>query len=103
MIPQRQAAIGAPQDLDDEEKDVLKIAFELNLPMLMQRRNPKAQRSTSRARYEKHKGGKASFGTTAEASARSRPRMPLWRTWWTRMSTVTSTCPLRLMWMRLVS
>ena len=58
VIPQRRAAIGAPQDLDDEEKDFLKIAFELNLPMLMQQRNPKAQRSTSRARYEKYKGGK---------------------------------------------
>ena len=58
VIPERRAAIGAPQDLDDEEKDFLKIAFELKLPMVMQQRNPKTQRSTSRARYEKYKSAK---------------------------------------------
>jgi hypothetical protein len=52
VIPERRAAIGAPQDLDDEEKDFLKIAFELKLPMVIQQRNLKTQRSTSRARYE---------------------------------------------------
>jgi len=58
VVPERRAAIGAPQDLDDEEKDFLKIAFELKLPMVMQQRNPKTQRSTSRARYEKYKSAK---------------------------------------------
>ena len=58
VVPERRAAIGAPQDLDDEEKYFLKIAFELKLPMVMQQRNPKTQRSTSRARYEKYKSAK---------------------------------------------
>ena len=55
VIPERRAAIGAPQDLDDEELDFLKTALELNLPMVMQQRNPKMSNTSSRARYERYK------------------------------------------------
>ena len=61
-IPQRRAAIGAPQDLDVEELDFLKMAMELGLPLVLQQRNPKQVRdgkpSSSRARYEKYKSAK---------------------------------------------
>ena len=58
VIPERRAAIGVPQDLTDEELDFLRTALELNLPMVMQQRNPKRQHSESRARYEKYKSGR---------------------------------------------
>jgi len=40
-IPERRAAIGSPQDVTDEEQDFLRTALEMNLPMVMQQRNPK--------------------------------------------------------------
>jgi len=58
VVPQRRAAIGAPQELSDEDDDFLIKAFELNLPLVLQQRNPKAQRSASRQRYEKYKSEK---------------------------------------------
>jgi transposase InsO family protein len=59
MIPERRAAIGTPQDLTDDEHDFLKTALDLNLPLVMQQRNPKRQQSESRRRYEKYKTGKS--------------------------------------------
>ena len=57
-LPQRRAAIGTHQDLTNEERDFLKTALQLNLPLVMQQRNPKRQHSESRRRYEKYKAGK---------------------------------------------
>ena len=57
-IPERRAAIGSPQDMTGEELDFLKTALEVNLPMVMQQRNPKRDHSVSRHRYEKYKSGK---------------------------------------------
>ena len=55
-VPQRRAAIGAKQDLDDEEYEFLKTAMQFNLPLVMQQRNPK--KGASRLRYEKYKHGR---------------------------------------------
>jgi hypothetical protein len=44
--------------MTDEELDFLKTALEVNLPMVMQQRNPKRDHSVSRHRYEKYKSGK---------------------------------------------
>ena len=42
----------------DAEQNFLKTALEMNLPMVMQQRNPKRAQSASRHRYEKYKAGK---------------------------------------------
>ena len=55
-VPQKRAAIGAKQDLDDEEYEFLKTAMQYNLPLVMQQRNPK--KGASRLRYEKYKHGR---------------------------------------------
>ena len=53
VIPERRAAIGHQQELSDEDQDFLRYAFEFDVPMEMQQRNPK--RGKSRPRYEKYK------------------------------------------------
>jgi hypothetical protein len=42
----------------EEEQEFLQTALEMNLPMVMQQRNPKRAQSVSRQRYEKYKSGK---------------------------------------------
>jgi hypothetical protein len=54
-IPARRAAIGSAQELDEDDFDFLKTAFDLSLPMVMEQRNPKSKGSSSRLRYEKYK------------------------------------------------
>jgi hypothetical protein len=54
-IPKRRAAIGAKQDLTDEDMTFLEVAFVNDLPAEYQQRNPKSQTSASRVRYEKYK------------------------------------------------
>jgi len=58
VVPQRRAAIGAKQELSEGDLEFLKIAFDLDLPMEMQQKNPKRQRSDSRTRYEKYKAAR---------------------------------------------
>ena len=55
VIPERRAAIGQHQELFDEDQDFLRYAFEHNVPLEMQQRNPKLPQSKSRRRYEKYK------------------------------------------------
>ena len=55
VIPERRAAIGQEQEMSDEDNDFLRYAFEYDVPMEMQQRNPKRDQSKSRARYEKYK------------------------------------------------
>ena len=57
-IPARRAAIGSVQELDDDDSDFLKLAFEHNLPMVIEQRNPKSKGTASRLRYEKYKSAK---------------------------------------------
>ena len=57
-VPERRAAIGSPQEVTEEEQEFLQTALEMNLPMVMQQRNPKRAQSVSRQRYEKYKSGK---------------------------------------------
>ena len=57
-IPSRRAAIGSVQELDEDDFDFLKLAFELDLPMVMEQRNPKSKSSASRIRYKKYKPAK---------------------------------------------
>ena len=57
-VPERRAAIVSPQEMTDAEQDFLKTALEMNLPMVMQQRNPKRAQSASRHRYEKYKSEK---------------------------------------------
>jgi len=52
-IPDRRAAIGAPQGLDDDDYTFLRQAYENDLPLAFTQKNPK--RLTSRKRYEKYK------------------------------------------------
>ena len=52
-VPERRAAIGAPQGLDDQEFSFLRQAYENDLPLAFTQKNPK--RLESRARYEKYK------------------------------------------------
>ena len=49
-VPERRAAIVSPQEMTDAEQDFLKTALEMNLPMVMQQRNPKRAQSASRHR-----------------------------------------------------
>ena len=53
IVPERRAAIGTKQVLSVEEYGFLDYAFEHDLPVKVQQRNPKA--GASRARYEKYK------------------------------------------------
>jgi len=57
-VPIRRAAIGAPQELDEEDMLFLRKALEINLPLVFSQRNPKTERSTSRKRYEGYKKAK---------------------------------------------
>jgi len=65
-IPKRRAAIGAKQDLSDDDMTFLEVAFVNDLPAEYQQRNPKSQTSASRVRYEKYKSAR----TLREAKAR---------------------------------
>ena len=55
-VPARRNAIGAPQDLEEEDYAFLRQAYELDLPMLMTQRNPKT--GASRQRYESYKSAR---------------------------------------------
>ena len=55
VIPERRAAIGQEQELLDEDQDFLRYAFEYDVPLEMQQKNPKRPQSKSRARYERYK------------------------------------------------
>jgi len=57
-IPKRRAAIGSPQELDEQDTKFLEFAFSHDLPMRMQQRNPKRADSASRVRYEKYKAAR---------------------------------------------
>ena len=54
-IPERRAAIGQEQELSDEDQDFLRYAFDYDVPLEMQQKNPKRPQSKSRARYERYK------------------------------------------------
>ena len=54
-IPTRRAAIGSPQEVTEEEYEFLLFAFEHDLPVRMEQKNPKQKGSSSRLRYEKYK------------------------------------------------
>ena len=58
QLPTRRAAIGAPQELEEEDMLFLRKALEINLPLVFQQRNPKAERTKSRMRYEGYKKAK---------------------------------------------
>ena len=55
QVPIRRAAIGAPQELVEEDMLFLRKALEINLPLVFQQRNPKLARTLSRQRYEGYK------------------------------------------------
>jgi hypothetical protein len=54
-IPQRRAAIGAIQELSEDDVKFLKFAFVYDMPVQLQSRNPKQSGLSSRLRYEKYK------------------------------------------------
>ena len=54
-IPQRRAAIGAIQELSEDDVKFLEFAFVHDMPVQLQSRNPKQSGSSSRLRYEKYK------------------------------------------------
>jgi hypothetical protein len=54
-VPARRAAIGAPQELVEEDMLFLRKAMEIDLPLVFQQRNPKLGRTLSRKRYEDYK------------------------------------------------
>ena len=54
-VPKRRLAIGAPQELEETDYVFLRKAFEIDLPMVMTQRNPKATGTVSRRRYESYK------------------------------------------------
>ena len=83
-IPERRAAIGSPQDVTEEEQEFLQTALEMNLPMVMQQRNPKRAKFVTRHSYEKYKSGKT-------LRARSRTSEPNGKTWFVTTLEVTST------------
>ena len=58
VVPQRRTAVGVRQELNEEEGAFLRIAFDLDLPLVMQQKNPKMTRSASRLRYEKYKAAR---------------------------------------------
>ena len=58
QVPTRRAAIGAPQELEEEDMLFLRKALEINLPLVFQQRNPKLTRTSSRKRYEEYKKAK---------------------------------------------
>jgi len=54
-IPERRRAIGQEQELSDEDQDFLRYAFDYDVPLEMQQKNPKRPQSKSRVRYERYK------------------------------------------------
>ena len=56
--PKRRAAIGAPQELIEEDAAFLEFAFDHDFPLRLQQRNPKRNGSKSRLRYEGYKSAR---------------------------------------------
>ena len=54
-IPTRRAAIGSSQELTEEEYEFLRFAFEHDLPLRLDQKNPKQRGTSTRVRYEKYK------------------------------------------------
>ena len=54
-IPKRRAAIGAIQELSEEDVKFLEFAFVHDMPVQLQAKNPKRADTASRLRYEKYK------------------------------------------------
>ena len=54
-VPVRRAAIGAPQEIMEEDMLFLRKAMEIDLPLVFQQRNPKQTQTSSRQRYEGYK------------------------------------------------
>ena len=54
-VPVRRAAIGAPQEIMEEDMLFLRKAMEIDLPLVFQQRNPKQAQTSSRQRYEGYK------------------------------------------------
>ena len=54
-IPERRAAIGAIQELSEDDVKFLEFAFVHDMPIQLQGKNPKQSGSASRLRYEKYK------------------------------------------------
>jgi hypothetical protein len=54
-IPKRRAAIGAIQELSEDDVKFLEFAFVHDLPVQLQAKNPKRVDTASRLRYEKYK------------------------------------------------
>ena len=54
-IPQRRAAIGAIQELSEDDVKFMEFAFVHDMPIQFQGKNPKQNGSASRLRYEKYK------------------------------------------------
>ena len=54
-IPQRRAAIGAIQELSEDDVKFLEFAFVHDMPIQLQVKDPKQNGSASRLRYEKYK------------------------------------------------
>ena len=58
-VPVRRAAIGAPQDIMEEDVLFLRKSMEIDLPLVFQQRNPKQAQTFSRQRYEGFKKERA--------------------------------------------